>query len=445
MTYDPLKIIERPKAGIFSGLPSSAPGSVLVVDRTGHPLQVLAGPSDRLTAGEVRWGQIRTLFEVDVNEHPLEFEDAFPCNDDIGGFRAVVRLTCSVTDPSAVVTRGIHDVGGVLLPKVTETLRRVCGQYAAEDFQQAEVAGLAAIRSLETGPGHDAAFQISHIHVVLSLDDAAATYIRDHKEAARNLTRQQDAARLDREKAELEAELARAAEAFAHERLGLQRDRQRLEGELADQRQELELAREAARARKQQESAVDLELDRLTFEKQRQKIQAELDQQKLQLELDRAELQARYDAQVLDARLRREQMQVTQLIELLNRGQYAALAMQLAQDPAAVGPVIAQIAQQRAADTNGQLQALQLLLENDGLEGWKVTEQAKAVLRQLIGTWAGNTGQGAIAGSVAELDAGGADSPPRNAVPPAADEAVFPGDREASAADNPISSADSGS
>lgn len=124
MTYDPLKIIPRPKVGIFSGLPSAAPGTVLIIDREGHPVRVLEGPGDRLTAGEVRWGQIRTLYEVDVTEHPLEFRDAFPCKDDIGGFRATVQLNCIVADPAAVVIRGIHDAARVLLPPVTETLRR---------------------------------------------------------------------------------------------------------------------------------------------------------------------------------------------------------------------------------------------------------------------------------------------------------------------------------
>ena len=79
----------------------------------------------------------------------------------------------------------------------------MCGGYAAEDFQEAENAGLADIRSLETGPGHDRAFRISQIHLVLALDDAAATYLRERKEATRNLVRQEDAALLNKEKRDL--------------------------------------------------------------------------------------------------------------------------------------------------------------------------------------------------------------------------------------------------
>lgn len=430
MTYDPVKTIERPKVGMFSGLPSAAPGTVLVVDREGHPVRVLEGPRDRLTAGEARWGQIRTLYEVDVAERPLEFQDTFPCKDDIGGFRAVVKLSCKVADPAAIVTRGVHDVARVLFPPVTETLRRVCGGFAAEEFQEAEQACLAAIRDLEQGPGHDPAFRISQIHLVLTLDDAAAIYVRERKEATRNRTRQEDAALLAREKTHLEAELdrtrdqmeaarARAAAEFEQERLLMQGTREKLEAQLAAQRQELELARAAAQAHAQQKNAGDLELERLEFEVTRQQKQAALDAQKLELDLARARLQAQYNKQVLEARLELDQMHVTQLTELLSQGQWAALAMQLAQDPTAIGPVSAYLAEQRAADTNRQLQALKLLVENDGLEGWQITDQAKAILRQLVTTWSANSGQlSPTADTPTGIEAGSPAAEPAASAPP---------------------------
>ena len=397
-TYDPVKIIERPKAGLFSGLPSAAPGTVLVVDREGHQLRVLEGPDDRLTAGEVRWGQIRTLYAVDVTDHPLEFQDTFPCKDDIGGFRATVKFTCMVTEPADVVRRGIRDVTRTLVPLVTETLRRACGDFAAEEYDMAEKAGLAAVRGLETGTGHDRAFRISHIHLVLALDDAAATYVRERKEASRNRVRQQDAALLDREKTKLEAELTRTRDEleaeratmtarFDQEQLLAQRYREQLEAQLEDQRQELELARAAARARAEQQGFSEMELERLKFEAVRQQKQAELDAQKLSLDIQRAELQANYEMRLLEAKLERDRVQVTQLTDLLAKGEFAALAMQLSQDPGAIGSVNTHLANQRAVDTDRQLHALKLLIENDGLEGWQITEQAKSVLRQLINAW----------------------------------------------------------
>jgi hypothetical protein len=459
MTYDPVKIISKPKVGTFSGLPSAAPGTILVVDRAGQPVRVLGDPGDRLTAGEARWGHIRTLYEVDVTEHALDFQDAIPYAGDVGGFRATVRLRCAVADPAAVVTRGIRDVARALVPAVTETLRRILGDFVAEDYQLAETAGLTAIRDLERSGGHDAAFQITRAHLVLTLDDTAAAYVHGRKEARRDRTRQADAALIEREKAKLDAELARAraqmeaereraAAEFERERLIMEQGRQLLEGKLQDQQQELDLARAAARARAEQKGASEIELERLEFEVTRQRKQAELDAQKLELDLDRAQLQAQYDRLQLEAKLERDKIQVTQLTGLLGQGQFAAFAMQLASDPAAIGSVNAYLADQRDADINRQLQALRLLVENDGLEGWQITEQAKSMLHQLISTWSAHATPLPAAGDAPQqLEPGepaGAPIPrgARHAFPdvsispprqPADDDGEYPGDREAPA------------
>ena len=427
MTYDPVTVIERPKTGLFRGLPSAGPGRVLVVDREGNPLRVLAGHEDRLTAGEVRWGQIRKLFEVDVTEHPLQFSAVFPCRDDVGGFKAEVALHCTVIDPAAVVRRGISDVARVLFPPVTETLRRVCGYFPAEDYQQAEAAGLDAIRALEDGRRHDPAFRISQIHLVLTLDDAAAAFVRDRKEATRNLARQQDAARLDMEKAQLEAKLERSAEQFESDRLRMQLERDQLAAKVADQQQELEIARAANRALAEQQNTGSIELERLKFERERQRIAAELEEERIAAERRRAELQAELDMQVLQDKLRRQQLQVTQLTAMLGGGQVAALAMQVVEDPAAIGRVSAYLASQRDADINRQMEALKLLLESDSLEGWQITEQAKEVLNRLLDAWSGSTTAVGAADGPASIEPGTGDAPL-----PEADSGLFPGDLESS-------------
>jgi hypothetical protein len=115
--------------------------------------------------------------------------------------------------------------------------------------------------------------------------------------------------------------------------------------------------------------------------------------------------------------------------------------MQLAQDPAAIGPIIDHLADQRAADINRQLQALRLLVENDGLEGWQITEQAKTILHRLIATWTEHSGQALPpGGSMAEIPppipqgttAGPTDSGIEPEPPLLADDGEFPGDRDAS-------------
>jgi hypothetical protein len=429
MTYDPVTVIEQPKTGIFKGLPSAGPGRVLVVDRVGSPLRVLAEAGDRLTAGETRWGQIRTLFEVDVTEHPLQFSAVFPCEDDVGGFKAEVALQCAVTDPEAVVERGIRDVSRVLFPPITETLRWVCGHFPAEDFQRAEAAGLQAIRELEDGRRHDPAFRISQIHLVLSLDDAAAAFVRDRKEATRNLARQQDAARLDQEKARLQAELERSAEQFERDRLSMQLERDKLAAKVADQQQELDIARAANRALAEQQNTGSLELERLKFERERQQIAAEVEEERIRAERTRTQLQAELDMQVLQAKLAHQQIQVTQLTAMLGGGQIAALAMQVVEDPAAIGRVSAYLASQRDADINRQMEALKLLLESDSLEGWQVTEQAKEVLKRLLDAWSGNGKAIGTADGPAPIEQMAGDTPPP-ALPDA--DTVFPGDLDGS-------------
>lgn len=428
MTYDPVTVIQRPKTSLFKGLPSAGPGSVLVVDREGTPLRVLAGPEDRLTAGEVRWGQIRTLFEVDVTDHPLQFNAVFPCRDDVGGFKAEVALHCKVIDPAAVVRRGIRDVARVLFPPLTETLRRVCGRFPAEDYQQAEAAGLDAIRELEEGRRHDPAFRISQIHLVLTLDDAAANFVRDRKEATRNLARQQDAARLDMEKAQLKAELEKAAEEFERDRLQMQLERDQLAAQVADQQQKLDLARAANRALMEQQSTGSLELKRLKFERQRQRIAAELEEERIASEQRRAKLQAGLDMQVLQDKLRRQQIQVTQLTDMLGGGQVAALAMQVVEDPAAIGRVSAYLASQRDADINRQMEALKLLLESDSLEGWQITEQAKEVLKRLLDAWSGSSKGIGAGDSPASIEPGTGNA--QLSAPPEGDSHTLPGDLE---------------
>ena len=80
-----------------------------------------------------------------------------------------------------------------------------------------------------------------------------------------------------------------------------------------------------------------MELERLEFEAVRQQKQAELDAQRLALDIERAKLQADYEMRMLEAKLDRDRVQITALTDLLAKGEFAALAMQLAQKQAAIG------------------------------------------------------------------------------------------------------------
>lgn len=400
-TYDPITVTDAPKLGMFESVPSAAPGRVLVVDRPGHDLRVLDRPQERLTAGEARWGRIRTLFTVDITEHYLEFEDTLPCKGDAGGFRASVSFTCQVKNAEEVVRRGVRDAARVVVPLLTETLRRSCREFPAELSDAAEAAALEALRREEV-EGHDPAFRLSRIHVVLRLDAAAEVYVRERKESDRDVVRQQDAARLEREKLELEARVAELRAKFEDERLTRQQSQQALEGQLENQRQEVELARAAARARAEQEAKLALERQQLLFEKERQQMQAELDEQRLTLARKQAELEAERDMVVLTGQLARQELQVKQLTSLLKQGDFARLGLQLAENPQSIEGINAYLARERNFDIDRQLEALKVMVESDGLEGWEITEQARAILHRLTDTWSRH-GQLASAPSAMEV------------------------------------------
>jgi hypothetical protein len=364
-TYDPFRVLERPKLGLFEGLSSPPPGSVFVVDRVGRPLRALEGPTERLTRKDLRLAHVRTLYEVDVTEHHLEFQDTMPCMDDVGGFQARVKFTCSVRDAAEVVRRGTHDVARVMVPLLTETLRRSCYQFNAEEASRAEDAGRLAIEGVEAREGHHPAFTVSNVLLVLELDEAAAQHVRERKARKRDRERQIDLAQLEVEKARLLAEQERITRAIEEERSEF--------GRKQDERKT--------------QAAADLELKRLDFELQRQHKQAEIDAQRIKLELARLALESEYELTYLTARLEREDKQVRQIITHLAAGDYGGIALQLIQDPTAIASVVAWQAMQADSVVERQLDTLRLLLERGALEGSGVTDEAKTVLNQLIERW----------------------------------------------------------
>ena len=411
---------------MFNGLPSAAPGTVLVVDREGHLVRVLAEPGDRLTAGEVRWGQIRTLYEVDVTEHLLEFQDVFPCKDDIGGFRAVVKLSCAVADPVAVVTRGIRDVARVLFPNSP----RPCAGMRP-------VPSRALPGSGDHRPGRSATWRTARDTIQRSgsgtsiSSSASTTPLRSTFASVRKPPATSPGNKTppgwteERPSWKLRWPGPPRLSSTNGSACNVSRSGSKLSWRTSGKNSNSPGQPRGPAASSEAPGTWKWSASNLKASGRRYRPNLK---QKLELEIERAELQARHDMQVLEARLQRDQRQITQLTDLLSRGQFAALAMRLAQDPAAIGPVSAYLAEQRAADASRQLQALKLLVENDGLEGWQITDQVKTVLRQLIATWTANTGQIPATESAPEIEARTPDDPLNPAPPtsPDADDGVYP-------------------
>jgi hypothetical protein len=376
MTYIPYEELPRPSGTLFSGLPSAAPGTVLVVDRVGQPLRALLTHSDRLTAGESRWGRIRTLYRVDVNEYPIEFSQVFPCKDDNGGFQAGVRLMCRVEEPESIVRRGLRDAERVLVPPISETIRRVCRRYEAEDLADAEEEALAAVRNIENGRRHDPAFRITQVAIELALDPAAAAFVEQLKEDRRTSAKQRSQARIEQERAEHEARLAR--EQAGHDAL-LAQERAGHDARLAQEQDRLD----AERAR----IAAGFEQERHEIQRKRQQMEAELEADRVRLAIERDKLVAEQERQRVEAALQAEQLRLDRYVAMLTKGEFGIFAMQLLEDPSSIRQVGDRIARQRNAEMAQRMEALRLLLANDAIEGWEISEKAKTLLGQLLDIW----------------------------------------------------------
>jgi hypothetical protein len=378
-THIPYEEVTRPSLGIFSGLPSASPDSVLVIDREGKPLRVLASYADRLTAGEARFGRIRTLYRVTMTERTLTSTQAYPCQD-AGAFLSTMQLTWRIVDPEAVVRRGIHDVRAVLLPPVTETIRAVCRNHPAEHYADAESAALTTVRGCEAEAGHDAAFRITAIALTLTLDPDAEAFVKQLKSHARTGALATSQAQLDQLQTQHEAELA-----LQRQRLAAEQEKQAAEFE----RERLKLLQ----LREKQEA--QLAHERMLHEE-------ELARERLTLQLERERLA---EAQRLDL----DRARADHYLTMLDRGEFAAMALQLAQEPAAIDRVRVELAHRRGVQAQQQLQALQMFLEHDALEAMDIGDKAKAVLAQLVDGWARGTPQLEVAAEPAkEIIAGNA-------------------------------------
>ena len=65
-TYNPIISKEEiPRLRLFQPRPMPEPGIALVLFREGQPLVTL-WPGDRLTAGEVRWGNYKMIYKIDI-------------------------------------------------------------------------------------------------------------------------------------------------------------------------------------------------------------------------------------------------------------------------------------------------------------------------------------------------------------------------------------------
>jgi len=195
---------EVPRLRLFQSRPAPEPGVALVLFREGQPLVTL-WPGDRLTAGEVRWGNYKTIYKVDVAEHSFEFTCKLPCQSDAFDFQAEVQVTCSVDDPATIVDRNIEDARAVLEPLIISTMRGISRDYDVEESAAAEKAITEAVK----GEKYDVGLKVDRFVVKLSLEEDARAHIRKLRQIERDKERERREAEVQRQRDELEMERMR--------------------------------------------------------------------------------------------------------------------------------------------------------------------------------------------------------------------------------------------
>lgn len=194
---------ETPQLRLFRPRPTPEPGIALVLFREGQPLITL-WPGDRLTSGEVSWGNYKTLYKVDITEHSFSFNCMLPCQGEAFEFRAQVDVTYSVENPSLIVERNITDARIVLEPLIVDTMREVSRKYDVEQSAEAEKSIKEQV--LEESRKYNTGLKILRFMVKLSLEEATRNHIRKIKDIERTKESELKQAELEKQRIELEVE-----------------------------------------------------------------------------------------------------------------------------------------------------------------------------------------------------------------------------------------------
>lgn len=165
-------IIEERKVGRFEFLyrrPAvSARVARVFVTSSGRCVEYR--PDKQPTTGELVWGGIRTVYEVDLGVHLAQIEASPPSDGDRVSFAATADLLWRVTDPTKVVLAGIDDVRKAISPSLLSRLRGVTRQYDIGDAEKAEVAANDEFADNNLGAEFGLAAQV---FIRLAMDDSS--------------------------------------------------------------------------------------------------------------------------------------------------------------------------------------------------------------------------------------------------------------------------------
>ncbi|GHH07357.1 hypothetical protein [Streptomyces lanatus] len=144
LTYDPVVDGQPlPRVRLLSPLRTPPPGRALVLVPDAGPALTVR-PGDQVP--DARYGVYQGMFMVDTTEHRLVLDLRLAGRGTSDSFRCRVELMCQVTDPAAVVARGIRDMSATWQGPVYERLRDVARRYGVDQLRVADDALNAALR-----------------------------------------------------------------------------------------------------------------------------------------------------------------------------------------------------------------------------------------------------------------------------------------------------------
>jgi hypothetical protein len=200
--HNPIRHVEElPKFRLFHTPPSPEPGLALVLFKKGGSLTTY-WPTDRLSAGEVRWGNYTIAYKVDLTDHSFAFSCTLPCEGDAFEFNADVNVTYAVSEPKVIVERNVTDVMALIEPIITDIMREVSRKFDVEDSAAAEKAIGLKLNGLRLDEG----VKIKRLVAKLGLEEDARDHLRKMRELDRNKIRDKKEAEVIQQREKLEIE-----------------------------------------------------------------------------------------------------------------------------------------------------------------------------------------------------------------------------------------------
>jgi hypothetical protein len=384
---------------------SPDPGETFVVfDGRRSPVVLRTG--DRLSAGEIRSWRSRKLVRVDIGEKTQTMDASVMANDGFRQFAVSFSLTWRVSDPVAAAQAGDFDIDGAVNSRIGSVLGSLDRAFAMDQdgadtlFQTIrstlELSDVEFVRiERVSGRVRLDAEAAQHLAAVLRAKEKSdllrlETQRATEAERARELEAQRVEAERVRHELVIEEEKLKLSRTIDTGRLGHEKD---LESERVRRDQEREHATleqgaaiealKSSMAIQQQTTALQLERMRAEFELERQHAALVLEQTRATYDRDRQRYQAEQDLQLLAERLK--------VYQSLTGSPHGLVTLQLANDPSQVNVVINNAVNQQQMTARLQLEAVKVLMEGDGVEGFQLEETAKRVMMRFLDLTSGPT------------------------------------------------------